>query len=33
VPEAAMSLVAEREAAIRAGTFEVVINDEEPKSS
>jgi basic membrane lipoprotein Med (substrate-binding protein (PBP1-ABC) superfamily) len=33
VPEAAMALVAEREAAIRAGTFEVVINDEEPKSS
>ncbi|MCY0148436.1 BMP family protein [Hoeflea sp. G2-23] len=33
VPEEAMKLVAEREAAIRAGTFEVAINDEEPKSN
>ena len=33
VPEAALALVAEREAAIRAGTFSVEINDEEPKSS
>lgn len=33
VPEAALTLVAEREAAIKAGTFEVAINDEEPKSS
>jgi len=33
VPEAAMALVAEREAAIRAGTYTVEINDEEPKSS
>jgi len=33
VPAEAMALVAEREAAIRAGTFTVEINDEEPKSS
>jgi basic membrane lipoprotein Med (substrate-binding protein (PBP1-ABC) superfamily) len=33
VPEAALALVAEREAAIKAGTFTVAINDEEPKSS
>jgi basic membrane lipoprotein Med (substrate-binding protein (PBP1-ABC) superfamily) len=33
VPEAAMALVAEREAAIRAGTFTVEINDSEPTSS
>lgn len=33
VPEAAMKLVMEREAAIRAGTFTVAVNDEEPKSS
>ena len=33
VPEAALALVAEREAAIKAGTFTVEINDEEPKSS
>lgn len=33
VPEAAMKLVMEREAAIKAGTFEVAINDEEPKSN
>jgi len=33
VPEAAMELVAEREAAIKAGTYVVEINDEEPKSS
>lgn len=33
VPEAAMALVNEREAAIRAGDFEVIINDEQPKSS
>ncbi len=33
VPEAAMQLVAEREAAITAGTFEVAIDDSEPKSS
>lgn len=33
VPEAAMKLVAEREAAIKAGEFVVEINDEEPKSS
>lgn len=33
VPEAALALVAEREAAIKAGTFSVEINDEEPKSS
>jgi basic membrane protein A len=33
VPEEAMKLVAEREAAIKAGDFVVEINDEEPKSS
>ncbi len=33
VPEAVMAMVKEKEAAIMAGTFEVVINDEEPKSS
>ncbi|SLN21066.1 Purine-binding protein precursor [Roseovarius gaetbuli] len=33
VPEAAMALVKERSAAIKAGTFTVEINDEEPKSS
>jgi basic membrane protein A and related proteins len=33
VPEAAMALVAEREAAIKAGTFSVAIDDTEPKSS
>ena len=33
VPEAAMAMVAEKEAAIKAGTFTVEINDEEPKSS
>jgi basic membrane protein A len=33
VPAEAMALVAEREAAIRAGTFTVEVNDEEPKSS
>ena len=33
VPEDAMALVAEREAAIKDGTFVVEINDEEPKSS
>lgn len=33
VPEKAMKLVEEREAAIRAGTFVVEINDEEPKST
>jgi basic membrane protein A and related proteins len=33
VPEEAMALVAEREAAIKAGEFVVEINDEEPKSS
>lgn len=33
VPEAAMKLAMEREAAIRAGDFVVEINDEEPKSS
>lgn len=33
VPEKAMALVAEREAAITAGEFIVEINDEEPKSS
>ena len=33
VPQAALDLVAEREAAIKAGTFTVEINDEEPKSS
>ncbi|MDT8328561.1 MAG: BMP family protein [Roseovarius sp.] len=33
VPEAAMTLVNERSAAIKAGSFTVEINDEEPKSS
>jgi basic membrane protein A len=33
VPEAAMTLVAEREAAIKAGTHTVTIDDTEPKSS
>ena len=33
VPEAAMALVATREAAIKDGSFTVEINDEEPKSS
>ncbi|MEN0000139.1 MAG: BMP family protein [Pseudomonadota bacterium] len=33
VPEDAMALVTEREAAIRAGDFVVEINDEEPKST
>jgi basic membrane lipoprotein Med (substrate-binding protein (PBP1-ABC) superfamily) len=33
VPEAAVRLMAEREAAIRAGTFSVAIDDGEPKSS
>jgi basic membrane lipoprotein Med (substrate-binding protein (PBP1-ABC) superfamily) len=33
VPEAAVRLMAEREAAIRAGTFTVEINDDEPRSS
>jgi basic membrane protein A len=33
VPEAAVKLVMEREAAIKAGDFVVEINDEEPKSS
>ncbi len=33
VPEAAMQLVAEREAAIVDGSFEVAIDDSEPKSS
>lgn len=33
VPEATMALVAEREAAIKDGSFTVAINDEEPKSS
>ncbi len=33
VPEVAMALVAEREAAIRDGSFTVEINDEEPRSS
>ena len=33
VPEAAMALVAEREAAIRDGSFTVEIDDSEPKSS
>ncbi|MGO4915479.1 BMP family protein [Pseudogemmobacter sp. W21_MBD1_M6] len=32
VPEAALALVAAREAEIKAGTFTVEINDEEPKS-
>jgi basic membrane lipoprotein Med (substrate-binding protein (PBP1-ABC) superfamily) len=33
VPAEVMALVAEREAAIKAGTFTVEINDEEPRSS
>ncbi len=33
VPEAAVKLVAEKEAAIKSGAFEVAINDEEPKST
>ena len=33
IPEAAMKLVAEREAAIKDGSFVVEINDEEPKST
>ena len=33
VPEAAMKLVAEREAAIKDGSFAVEIDDSEPKSS
>ena len=33
VPEAAMTLVGEREAAIRDGSFTVAIDDGEPKSS
>ena len=33
VPEAAMALVAEREAAIKAGAFVVEVNDEEPTST
>ena len=33
VPEAAMKLVADREAAIKDGSFTVEINDDEPKSS
>jgi basic membrane protein A len=33
VPEAAMALVAEREAAIKGGTLEVKVDDSEPKSS
>lgn len=33
VPEAALALVAEKEAAIKAGSFTVEINDGEPKSS
>ena len=33
VPEAAMAMVAEKEAAIKAGTLTVAVNDEEPKSS
>lgn len=33
VPESAMKLVAEREAAIKSGAFTVAINDEEPKSN
>lgn len=33
VPEAAIALVDERSAAIKAGTFTVEINDDEPKSS
>lgn len=33
VPAAVMALVAQREAAIKAGNYTVVINDEEPKST
>ncbi|SNT24832.1 BMP family protein [Tropicimonas sediminicola] len=33
IPQAALDLVAEREAAIKDGSFTVEINDEEPKSS
>ncbi|MCL4188591.1 MAG: BMP family protein [Rhodobacteraceae bacterium] len=33
VPAAALALVAEREAAIRAGTFSVAIDDDEPRST
>jgi basic membrane lipoprotein Med (substrate-binding protein (PBP1-ABC) superfamily) len=33
VPEAAMKLVAEKEAAIKSGAFTVAINDDEPKSN
>ncbi|TCM80992.1 BMP family protein [Rhodovulum steppense] len=33
VPQAALDLVAEREAAIRAGSFEVAIDDSEPRSA
>ncbi len=33
VPEAALALVAEKEAAIKAGEFEVEINDDEPTSA
>ncbi|MGC9420902.1 MAG: BMP family protein, partial [Rhodovulum sp.] len=33
VPQAALDMVAEKEAAIKAGAFTVEINDEEPKSS
>jgi basic membrane protein A len=33
VPQEALDLVAEKEAAIKAGDFTVEINDEEPKSS
>jgi basic membrane protein A and related proteins len=33
VPAEAVALAAEREASIQAGTFSVVINDDEPKSS
>lgn len=33
VPAEALALVAEREAAIKSGAFDVAINDEEPKSS
>ena len=33
IPEAALKLVAEKEAAIKDGSFVVEINDAEPKSS
>ena len=33
VPEAAMAMVAQKEAAIKDGSFVVEINDEEPKST